>query len=228
MLHLTHIDGDEQTHSIDIAVVRVIVAGWAGRDAAAVERHIRELEALGVQRPSQVPLFYRVAADHLVTAERIEVLGEQTSGEVEVVLFGTDGDALVGVGSDHTDRLVEGVSVAAAKQMCPKPVSRALWSFADVAAHWDRLVLRAWAVEDGQRSLYQEDPVGELLHPDDLIPLLLGGDGPLPAGTVLFCGTVPVRGGVRSAERLEIELEDPVLHRVLRHGYDIVRLPVVA
>ena len=228
MLVFTHIDSDNEARPFEAVVDALVIAGWAGRDAEAVERHIRELEALGVPRPSQVPLFYRAAVDRLVTDERIEVLGEQTSGEVEVVLIGTDGGVLLGVGSDHTDRRIESVSVAAAKQMCPKPISRTLWSFADVAAHWDRLILRAWAVEGGQRSLYQEDPVSELMHPADLVACLLGADGPMPVGTALFCGTLPVRGAVRPAERFEIELEDPVRHRALRHGYDVVTLPEAA
>ena len=33
-------------------------------------------------------------------------------------------------------------------------------------------------------------------------------------------------GGVRPAARFEIELEDPVLGRRLRHGYDIAVLPL--
>ena len=68
----------------------LIVAGWTGRDAAGVEHHIRELEALGVAPPSEVPLFYRAAATLLGTHARIDVIGEKTSGEAEpmIVLAG--------------------------------------------------------------------------------------------------------------------------------------------
>jgi hypothetical protein len=34
-------------------------------------------------------------------------------------------------------------------------------------------------------------------------------------------------GGIRPADRFEMELHDPVLGRTLRHGYDVVALPVV-
>jgi len=34
----------------------LVVAGWTGRDVAAVEKHIRELEAIGVKRPKSTPM----------------------------------------------------------------------------------------------------------------------------------------------------------------------------
>ena len=33
------------------AIHRLIIAGWTGQDTAALEKHIRELEAIGVPRP---------------------------------------------------------------------------------------------------------------------------------------------------------------------------------
>jgi len=35
-----------------------------------------------------------------------------------------------------------------------------------------------------------------------------------------------VHGGIAAAGRFEMELEDPVLHRTIRHGYNIETLPV--
>lgn len=83
-----------------------IVAGWAGRDTEAVERHIAELEELGVPRPSATPLFYRVSAGRVTTDAEIESTAAG-SGEVETVLLRNSGRLWVGVGSDHTDREVE-------------------------------------------------------------------------------------------------------------------------
>src|SRR5262249_327333 len=81
----------------------LVIAGWTGRDVAALERHIRELEAIGVKRPKTTPVFYRVAASLLTSGEAIEVLGDQSSGEAECVVYSVDGGLFVGVGSDHTD-----------------------------------------------------------------------------------------------------------------------------
>ena len=36
----------------EVAIEHAVIAGWTGRDPAAVEKHIRELEALGVKRPA--------------------------------------------------------------------------------------------------------------------------------------------------------------------------------
>jgi hypothetical protein len=47
-------------------------------------------------------------------------------------------------------------------------------------------------------------------------------------GTVLFCGTMPAIGGIRSSSRFEMELEDPVLGRKISHAYDIETLPIIA
>lgn len=215
-------------NSLEITIEQLVIAGWAARDQEAAEVHIRELEEIGVPRPSSVPLFYRVAADCLTTAARLQVLGGESSGEVEAVLLAdADGGLWVGVGSDHTDRKVETYSVAVSKQLCPKPVSAEVWPFAEVADHWDRLVLRSHVVIEGARSLYQEGPVAGLLDPRDLMRRY-GGAERLAPGSALFCGTLAAHGGVRPAPRFEMELEDPVLGRSLRHAYDLEVLPVVA
>ena len=54
------------TQSVAVDINQCIVAGWAGRDLAAIEHHIEELAALGVPRPSAVPLYYRIAAFPIV------------------------------------------------------------------------------------------------------------------------------------------------------------------
>ena len=64
----------------DIAIKQLVVAGWTGRDAEAMEHHIRELEALGVKRPAATPMFYRVSSDRLTTQAHIEASGRASSG----------------------------------------------------------------------------------------------------------------------------------------------------
>lgn len=209
-----------------LVVRRAIIAGWTGRDPAAVEKHVRELELLGVKRPATTPIFYRVSAQRITTADTMQVPGTTSSGEVEFVLVMAGGELLVGVGSDHTDREVETYNVTVSKQMCDKPVAAQLWPFADVAPHWDKLVLRSFIMERGQRVLYQEGSVAAMLAPLDLIGRIGEGKA-LGEGTVMFCGTFAAKGGIRPAARFEFELEDPVLGRRLAHGYDIENLPVL-
>lgn len=203
-------------------VQEVIIAGWTGRDRAAQERHIAELELLGVRRPATTPVYYRVSASRLTTSDSIAVPGNDSSGEVEFIILNRGGSIWIGVGSDHTDRKVETYNITVSKQMCEKPVASRVWLFDELSDHWDSLVLRSWAVNDGARRLYQEGHVSAMLPPRDLI----AGYGTLNEGTVMFGGTFPAIGGIQPADRFEFELEDPVLKRRLAHGYDIKTLPV--
>jgi hypothetical protein len=205
----------------------LIVAGWTGRDVAALSHHIEELAKIGVPRPTSVPVFYRTSVGGLTQSKRLEVLGPHTSGEVEPVLFGIEGETFLGVGSDHTDRQAETMGIALSKQLCGKPVGPHLWRYADVAAHWDRLVIRAWATSGGKRELYQEGALAVMRRPEELLQLY-DGSSRLAAGAAMFCGTVGAIGGIRPANRFEMELEDPVLDRKLSHAYEIVDLPVVS
>ena len=206
------------------AITTLVIAGWTGRDPAAVEHHIAELAAIGVPRPPRVPCFYRLGANLLTTSATIDVVGSASSGEVEVVLVALADGLYVGVGSDHTDRKVETVSVTAAKQMCPKPISESLWRFDEVEAHWDELMLRSWVTRNGARRLYQEGPVARMLPPRDLMSRYLGRTSMLPPATAMYCGTLAVKGEVGGGERFEIELADPRSGRTLQHAYSIRQL----
>jgi len=198
-----------------------IIAGWTGRDRVAVEKHIDELEKLGVPRPVSTPIYYRVATSRITTSAGVEVSGERSSGEVEFVLIRHGGRLYVGVGSDHTDRTVETYNVTVSKQMCEKPIAPEVWLYDEVERHWDELILRSWVHDGCVASLYQEGPVSEMLAPARLI----AGVGDLPDGTLMLCGTLATRGGIRTANRFEIEIEDPWRGQAIRHAYDIRILP---
>ena len=198
-------------------VKELIIAGWTGRDAAALRKHIRELEEIGVKAPKTTPIFYRVAANLFCHSDEIQVSGPDTSGEVEFVLIKGE-DLRVAVGSDHTDRKAETIGVSLSKQLCAKPVSSESWRYDEVKPHWEKLVLRSWA--DGE--LYQEGPVTAMRSPEDLLQRY----GGLKSGWAMFCGTLAAKGGIRPADRFTMELEDPVLKRKLRHEYRIQILPV--
>ena len=214
------------TRSLHVAAIdHVALAAWAGRDTAAVEAHIQELADLGVPRPTRTPVFYRVAASLLTPGDTIQVLGPDTSGEVEFLLVKSHDGLWVGLGSDHTDRAVERTSVALSKQLCAKVVASTMWRYEDVAPHWDTLVLRSWAHRGYERLLYQEATLAALLPPERLIDLYdewsVADDG-----MMLFSGTIATRTAVGPADAFEMELEDRVLGRTLHHRYHIVTLPV--
>jgi hypothetical protein len=210
-----------------LAASSLVIAGWTGRDKAAVEKHIRELEEIGIARPSSTPIYYRASANRLTTANSIEATGSASSGEVEFLLAQWGGQLWVGVGSDHTDREVEKYNITVSKQMCDKPIAPIFWSFDELAGHWDLIVLRSFIYENGERVLYQEGTLAGMLDPGTLI-FARNDKGQLSDGTLMFCGTFAARGGIRFAQRFEFEIDDPVLGRKIAHGYDIETLPVVA
>ena len=43
------------------------------------------------------------------------------------MLLNIEGEWYVGIGSDHTDRVLEAVSIRKSKQVCAKPISKELW-----------------------------------------------------------------------------------------------------
>lgn len=205
---------------IELAVRDLVIAGWTGRDRGAVEAHIQELASLGVAPPSRTPIFYRVSASLLTTGAEIQVLGSDSSGEVEFVLIPYGGRLLLGLGSDHTDRKAEASGVAFSKQLCPKILAPEVWDFAEVEPHWDRLILRAFVSEASRPVLYQEGAVNRILHPCTLVASYGA------AADAMFCGTLNAIGGVRWSGEFSMELEDPVLRRKLRHRYTVQPLPV--
>jgi len=225
VLNLSLYSGPAATRR-DVPIDDAVVAGWTGRDAAAVEKHIKELELLGVKRPATTPIFYRVSAARLTTDSEIEVVGERSGGEVEFVLLQHGGRLWVGTGSDHTDREVETYGVTVSKQMCDKPLAREFWAFDDVAPHWGSLILRAYVTEGDARVPYQEGTVAAMLDPGNLLARY-AKDGRLAENTLMFCGTLAAKGGVRPTGHFAFELEDPVKRRKIAHAYSVRSLPIL-
>jgi Protein of unknown function (DUF2848) len=211
---------------LGVNVSRLVIAGWTGRDRAAVVAHVEELRALGVQPPATIPSYYEVDSSLLTHEPRIAVIGSDTSGEAEVVVISYNGECWVTIGSDHTDRALETISIAKAKQICRKPLAAYIWRFDEVSPHWDRLVIRCYVTSAGVRDLYQEGTLAHNVVPESLLSGL-GSRFESASAVALFCGTQPVRGAIRGGERFELELLDPVLGRSIRHSYAVEVLPEV-
>ena len=210
--------GGSQT--AEVAVERLVVAGYTGRDRAKVMEHVRELAALGVPAPERVPALYPLSPELLTTGQRVTVGGARTSGEAECILVGTHDGLLVGVGSDHTDRELEREDVLRSKAVCPKPVGGAVWRYEEVAAHWDMLELRSWATDASGRRAYQLGSVAALLSVEALLREVTGSAEPTP-GLFIYGGTLPLLGEFVMGDRFEAELHDPVLERTLRCAYEV-------
>ncbi len=211
------------TGRLVIDIRHAVVAGWTGRDSEAVNRHINELAEIGAAAPSKVPLFYRIASAMLTQSKEIEVLGPTTSGEAEPVLIKSGDDIWLGLASDHTDRQLETYSVAYSKQVCHKPIADSLWKLSEIQGHQDELIIRSWVIEEEQWHLYQHGKLSMILPLDQLYKA-----AGIPDNTALFCGTLPVIGGIRSSDKFSMELSDPVLNRKISLSYSIESLPIIA
>ena len=211
--------------SRSVHISSLVIAGWTGRDPVAVAEHIAELQREGISPPAATPMFYRVGVSLLTTAADIQVVGTGSTGEIEAFLLQVDGEPWVGVGSDHTDRKLEAVSVVMSKQACPKPIGRTLWRYSDVCAHWDDIEVRSYRYEGEKRIPYQRGTLARNLRADELRRRYEHAAGAMTDGTLLFCGTIPAEGGIRFSRRFEMTLHDPVRDRSMHHAYDVLPLP---
>jgi 4-hydroxyphenylacetate 3-monooxygenase len=196
---------------LEVQPQRLIIAGFTGRDEAAVRAHIDELAAIGVPVPDEVPTSYPLDPALLTTGSLIGVSGANTSGEVEPVLIRHDGTLYLGVGSDHTDRDLERADIAASKAACGKPVGPVVVPFTDL--DWDALELASHV--DG--IAYQHGKASALRHPVDLLDRFTPPTGDI----VLFCGTLPLlTGEFLPGQSWQLALTTPD-GTTLRHAYRV-------
>jgi hypothetical protein len=200
---------------------RVIdLVGFSGRDRRSVESHLDELEALGVERPAEVPAVWQVPGSRLVPPGDVEIATLTTSGEVEPVVLRHGGEWFVSVGSDHTDREAERTSILDAKQRCPKVLAAGCWRIDDVFDRWDGLTIHSFVQVGGAWRPYQEASLRELVPLSWFLDRFgdeAGGD------RVVFCGTVPTVGGLElGASAFRGELVDHTRRACLRFDYRTV------
>lgn len=216
------LERDGRSEPVRFDVRRVIVAGFTGRDQAAVRAHIEELKSHGIACPDRTPVLYQKFGHLMTTTSAIEVLGDETSGEAEFVLFVDRDRVLVAAGSDHTDRDLEKASIEKSKLVCPGVVSATVWDLADVRAGWDDLMLRSWATQGGTRTLYQEGSLAGMMTPDALLELVRERTRGDLVGSAIYSGTFAAIGGAMiCGERFEVELADPRRGRSLRCDYTV-------
>lgn len=77
-LTFTVIDREGGAMPLTLAIEQAVIAGWTGRDPIARDKHIAELEALGIARPATTPIYYRCSARRLTLEDAIEVCGEDS------------------------------------------------------------------------------------------------------------------------------------------------------
>lgn len=209
ILNLTVLDTDV---GLTVTPRHLVVAGYTGRDQAAVQAHIDELAAIGVPPPPEVPMFYSLDPE-LLTLGDVNTVGAAT-GEVEPMLLRSGGRWYLGLASDLTDRELERDDIEKAKAACPKPVGNTVVSLPDhvVAGHYDDTwdLIEATSSVDGEP--YQRGSLAALRAPGDLLSRLYSarpeveGDEDL----VVLAGTLPLlAGGFRRGSTWEAQLSVP-------------------
>ena len=199
---------------------RLILAGYTGRDAAAVASYITKLEHEGIAPPSEVPSYFVLGADRLTTGTAVEATSAESCGEVEFALLIDDDETYVAVASDHTDRALESIDIAASKQSCVKVISQQVWRLSDVEGHWDDLTFES-RTPAGAPGAYQFGPVAALRPPAELLALVEGRFGGPMSGTVILSGTIAAATEFQYHPTFEVTLTDPVLGRTLATSYTV-------
>ncbi len=211
-------DGTVQKRSV--ALDRLYNFGSATRNAEDAVAHQEEVAKAGIGIAFDVPAprVYPISPHNVVTDDEIFIHNDQTSGEVEIVLLQIGDELLAGVGSDHTDRLLERTSIVWSKQAYPNVLAPRFWPMADLRDHWDDLVLRSWV--DGRA--YQDVGVAIFMEPDEMLAKLRERIPDLPETYMLFSGTyVSVDKSLGFGKTWVFEMEDPTLGRRIRHEYKL-------
>jgi hypothetical protein len=209
---------------IHFEIRRMVNAGYTGRDQEKVRKHIEELKKEGVPAPESTPTAYEMITRLVCFDKEVEVIGRKTSGEAEYVLLCSGDEVYVGVGSDHTDRELESVSIIKSKQVCPNILSNRLWRLKEIRKECDDIILRGWTKnEGGQKILYQEAPLSALMTPEDLMDFVKSRmDDKNLEGVVIFSGTIPMlTGEFVYSPYFEAELFNPRTGRKLNLSYQV-------
>ena len=207
--------------------IRLVIAGWTGRDPVARDKHIAELEAIGIARPATTPIYYRCSARRHDLADRIEVCGEESSGEVEFVLIGWQGAHLRRLrlrpyrpqGRDLQRHGVE----ADVRQ------ADGLGAVGTGGRH--RATGTGWCCAPGPRSAASGCSTRRVRW-TRMLPVegldRRAASAATACPTAAPCSAAPSRPRAASGRpsRFDFELEDPVLKRKISHGYDVVTMPV--
>jgi len=217
-----YVEEGEKQKELFFKLRRMVNAGYTGRDSQKVKKHIEELGKEGIPPPESIPMIYEIISKLIYFDEEIEVIGNKTSGEAEFVLLCTGEDVFIGVGSDHTDRELEKVSIIKSKQICPNMMSRNVWNYEEVKEQWDEMILRGWVKdENGEKCLYQEAPLSTIMSPKDLIGFVEDKlDDKNLDGLIIYSGTVAIiTEKIIYSDYFEAELYNPKTNRKLTCAY---------
>ena len=218
MKSLSFILNDKQ---IDFDFDKVYVIGYAGRDMEKTQEHIDELEReLGVAPPKKIPTIFEVSKEIVTQDSDLNFVGEQTSGEAEYVILIKNGKTYITIGSDHTDRGLESVSIFKSKQVCLKPIANTIWDYDEVKDHWDSIRLVSNQIVNGKEVKYQNDTLASILPVEKILEELRERVGDID-NSIIYSGTVPLIGGFEYGNKFISKIVDEKLGRTINLNYEV-------
>jgi len=221
------IDSLEGKKDISFEVKKIINGGHSARDKSSVQAHIKEMEKIKIPGPKNIPTFIPLSNNMITTESTIQVQHEKTNGEIEFMLLQKEGEWYVTIGSDHSDRDLATYSIPASKQVYPNIIAPIVWPVNEVVNHWDEIEMKLWVVVNGEKELYQNGKFEEILPLNFWIrkmeELNLNKHG-----SAVMAGTIQTKGELKYGERIEFEMNDPVLKRKIHSFYDLfILMPAI-
>ena len=221
--------------SRSIEVGSVAGARFSSRDLKGMRKTLDEALARGESGTKTNPSIFRIARYLLTQSDEFEVQGPLTGGEAEIVAIRSGGEIIITVGSDQCDRELDPLFQDKPKQMCPHPIARVGWPYAEVRDHWDDLRIYSHVEVAGHTIPLQDSPASTLVDLDYL--LAMAQVQALPDPMILYGGAVPpLDSAGATAEKLNLpelttsgvgdaylaRLSDPVLGRSIEIRYRAV------
>jgi hypothetical protein len=223
-----------------ISIGSVAGARYCGRDIAAMRQALDEQLGHDGRFSSATatnPSVFRIARYLLTQAGEFEVQGAMTGGEAEVVAIRDGEDILISLGSDQCDRELDPLFPDKPKQMCPHPLARVAWDYAEVRDHWDELRISSHVVVGGYEVQLQDNALATVVTLDYLLEM--ESLQALPDPMFLYCGCSPFVDGLEETvaqlglpeetghgvgDVFHMRLHDPVLGRAIDHRFSAVPL----
>ncbi|PHH96020.1 DUF2848 domain-containing protein [Fusobacterium nucleatum] len=215
---------DSSIGKIEFDLKRLLIVGYSGSNIEKIMEHIKELkEHLGVPEPKKIPTIFECSKELLTKEKDIKFVGNMTSGEVEYLIIKHLNEIYIGIGSDHTDRKLESISVLKAKQICPKPIGEEVWLYKDIKESWNEIEAESYQNINGQRVLYQKGRLSEILSVEKIISELENRVGNIE-DSIIFSGTVPLESNFKYGDEFICKIFDKSNNSSLNLNYKINKI----
>lgn len=207
--------------TIEFSFDKVFIIGYSGRDLNKTQMHIDELEKeLGVAPPKYIPTIFECSKEIVTQNKKLKFIGDRTSGECEYVIIKNNNNIYISLGSDHTDRKLESVSVPKSKQVCLKPIANEVWEYEKIKSHWDQIELKSFVTINDEESEYQLGSLADILPVERILEELEKRVDSIN-NSIIFSGTVPLVSSFKYGEKFRVEMIDNVLGNKIHFSYDI-------